>query len=154
MNFSYNEKLAKDNFIKEFQKAADDGLMNDIGQKLLKRAKEDKKYTKKFAEDFVEFAKNNEHIVKDSISKSFSLFERAHKNKFHLINRICFCAALLLTPLNCALENLLHPKVMNLIYSKQYPQKKNKLLGFYPTINEFITKIKGASLNASSKNRI
>ena len=59
-------------------------------------------------------------IQKDVLNKTFSEYKNAHTNLYHLKNRLCLAAAIILTPIICALENKLHPIIMDKIYEEEH----------------------------------
>ena len=129
--FSYNEKLQKEKFIDTFEKMADTApSIKNKSMEFIEGVK-NKGYSKKAAEDIVEI----------TLMTSFKNFEHARQNKFHLQNRICFVAALALTPLLCAIENYIHPKIMNKIYEKRAAKNPNRMVDM-PDFNTFLTNSK------------
>ena len=123
----YNEKFHKDTFTSTLQNAVKespesakraDELINSINTKGLSR-----KITEA-AEDFMETLPEKSKVL---AKKAFQDYGSAHKKLYHLQNRLCFAAAIILTPLICALENKLHPVVMDIIYEKQSAKIKEKI---------------------------
>ncbi len=117
--FSYNEKAAKDNFLKIFENTSNiekerNGLIEKINKKGL---------TKRLTDELDEVVtKANSSALK----KGFESYKASHKRLYHLQNRLCFAAALVLTPALCALENWAHPKVMD----KFFPKKKSNAMHY------------------------
>jgi len=107
--FSYNEKAAKESFIKKFRSTPDTGgLIEKINKKGL---------TKRFADELGEIVDKTDSSL---LKQSFENYKSTSKRLYHMQNRLCFAATLILTPALCALENWAHPKVMD----KFFPQKK------------------------------
>ncbi len=126
-NKQYNEKFYKDSFASTLKDAAKedsknaknaDKIINAINTKGLSR-----KITES-AEDLFETLPEKSKVI---TKKAFQDYGTAHKKLYHLQNRLCFIAAIVLTPLICALENKLHPIVMDKIYEKQSLGIKEKL---------------------------
>ena len=135
--FSYNEKQQRQNFVDTFEKLADGSeKLKNNSREFIKGIKE-KGYTKKAAEDIVELLNGADDRVKNAAMTSFKNYEHARQNKFHLQNRICFVAALVLTPLLCAIENYIHPKIMNKIYEKRLEKNSSKMVKM-PNIESFV----------------
>ena len=141
--FSYNEKLQREKFIDTFEKIADKTPKIKEKSKDFLTSIKDGGYTKKAAEDILEILDGADDKIKTAAIKSFKNFEHAHENKFHLQNRICFVAALLLTPFLCAIENYIHPKIMNKIYEKRAAKNPSKMVKM-PNIETFLNHAKGA----------
>lgn len=125
-NKQYNEKFFKDSFISTLEDTVKEnptdikkarGLIDNINAKGL---------TKKIAETAEILIETLPEKSKDLAKKAFQNYSTAHKKLYHLQNRLCFAAAIILTPLICALENKLHPIAMNKIYEKE-TQKTNKI---------------------------
>ena len=147
--FSYNEKLQKEKFIDTFEKMADTApSIKNKSMEFIEGVK-NKGYSKKAAEDIVEILDGADDKIKNTLMTSFKNFEHARQNKFHLQNRICFVAALALTPLLCAIENYIHPKIMNKIYEKRAAKNQDKMVKM-PNIEAFLNQAKGA---ASAQNK-
>lgn len=139
--FSYNEKLQKEKFIDTFEKMADTApSIKNKSMEFIEGVK-NKGYSKKAAEDIVEILDGADDKIKNTLMTSFKNFEHARQNKFHLQNRICFVAALALTPLLCAIENYIHPKIMNKIYEKRAAKNLNRMVDM-PDFNTFLTNSK------------
>lgn len=138
--FSYNEKRFKDAFVDCFKKNCKD-VKNS--KNFIEEVKT-QGYTKQVVENFEEISKNIGENVSETVKNSFKQFEMAHKNKFHLQNRICFLAALLLTPVLCKFEDFLHPKIMHLIYKNRENRENAKILNL--NMNDFINQTKKGGL--------
>ena len=118
-NKQYNEKFFKDSFTSTLRDAAKENsasakraeeLINNINVKGL---------TKKIAESAEDLIETLPEKSKDLAKKAFQDYNTAHRKLYHLQNRLCFAAAIILTPLICALENKLPPIVMDKIYEKE-----------------------------------
>lgn len=126
-NREYNEKFYKDSFVNTLKNAAKensestkkaDELINSINTKRLSR---------KTTESVEDFIKTLPEKSKSLAQKAFQNYSTAHKKLYHFQNRLCFAATIILTPLICALENKLHPIVMDKIYKIQSRHIKNKI---------------------------
>ncbi len=133
-NKQYNEKFFKDIFVSELEKSAQSGQKQaetaDIISKINKKG-----LGKKIIysiENYIEQAPKN---AQEGLQKSFLAYKTAHTKLGHLQNRLCFAAAILLTPLICALENKLHPIIMDKLYEKKPAQTTSA--------NEKNTKLQG-----------
>ena len=147
--FSYNEKLQKEKFIDTFEKLADKTPSIRAKSKEFAESIKNGGYSKKMADDLVEILDGVDEKVKLATIDSFKNFEHAHENKFHLQNRICFAAALILTPLLCAIENYIHPKIMNKIYEKRAEKNPSKMVKM-PDFHSFLN---GRKNSAATKAR-
>ncbi len=113
----YNEKLHKDIFIKELKNSVQEE--NDDIKNIIDTL--DKKgLSRKMKENIEDFIKTTPNDSKDVLNKAFSEYKNAHTNLYHLKNRLCFVAAIILTPIICALENKLHPIIMDKIYEEEH----------------------------------
>ena len=114
-DFSYNEKGATDTFLKTAQETAEKNEeFKNATKDFLEKVK-DKGFSNAIKDDFDDIvAKFDEDKIKNVVS-SFKNMEISHRRLYHLQNRLCFAAALILTPVICGFENFLHPRVMNLI---------------------------------------
>ena len=141
-DFSYNEKLKKAEFLEKIKECAP-SLEKD-SKEFLDKVKL-KGYSNEIREQFDDIACKLDDSVKNTIKGSFKEYEKTYKNQFHLKNRICFVAALILTPLLCALENKFHPIVMEKIFKLQHLDNKNNNADKFITMDEFVknTKAKG-----------
>ena len=137
--FSYNEKRFKNAFIDCFEKNCKKPESKSFIEGIKTQG-----YTKQLAENFDDIAKNFTDEAGIKIKETFKQFEMAHKNKFHLQNRICFLAALLLTPVLCKFEDFLHPKIMHLIYKNRENKENAKILNL--NMNDFINQTKKGGL--------
>ena len=135
--FSYNEKLQREKFIDTFEKISKKSASIKENSKNFIEEIKTTGYSKKAAEDIVEIVKGADDKAKEAIMTSFKNFEHARQNKFHLQNRICFVAALALTPLLCAIENYIHPKIMNKIYASRTASGNSKMVKM-PDIKTFV----------------
>lgn len=144
--FSYNEKGATDAFLKTAQKLTDnDEEFKTAASGFLEKIK-DKGFSNALKDDFDDIIANfDENKVKD-IVKSFKNMELAHRRLYHLQNRLCFAAALILTPVICGFENFLHPRVMNLI-----SKPKNKTIDEDEAINKNLSKIEAPWENSKKE---
>lgn len=104
--FSYNEKLAGDIFAKAVKENAENP---DAFTDLLERLNA-KGFGKKLGDELGKLVSNCDS---KSIKSSFKKLKTTNQRLYHLQNRACFAAAILLTPAICALEDWLHPKVMS-----------------------------------------
>lgn len=138
-DFSYNEKYYKDAFIDCFEKKC-----KDANSKVFLEEVKTQGFTKQIAQSFEDISKNFTDEAGGKIKESFKQFQSAHKNKFHLQNRVCFLAALLLTPVLCKFEDFLHPKIMHLIYKNRENRENAKILNL--NMREFINQTKNGGL--------
>jgi len=134
-DFSYNEKLKRKEFIDTFEKCTN--TSENVSKDFLDELKS-KGYSTKVLEQFDDIISNLDDTSKNTLKRSFKEYERTYKNQFHLKNRVCFLAALVLTPLLCAIENKLHPPIMEKIFKLQHLEPKTEtadklvsLLKFY-----------------------
>ncbi len=133
-DFSYNQKKFKEDFIKLLEELK---LNNNLAQKIKEQG-----YSKNIASEFCDFIKTvNNKTTKDKLNLAFSKFEAAYKNQFHLKNRICFLFALVLTPLLCAIENYIHPKVMKKVYNYEHTHQKLVHNILKPDMKKFMANI-------------
>lgn len=136
--FSYNQKKFKEEFLNVFEK----NIVGKTGQnknKLIEKIKT-QGYSKQIAQEFDDFIKTADSSIQKELIPVFKKFETTYKNQFHLKNRICFLGAIILTPLLCAIENYLHPKIMKKIYNYEYNHQKIKPHHKFLNINQFIEK--------------
>jgi len=128
----YNEKFHRDAFISSMRNAAQsnaetaleaENIVKLIDKKGLKRI------TAESIEDFIEKSPAN---LKEGLKISFKNYSDSHKKLFHLQNRLCFAAAIALTPLLCALENKIHPIVMDKIYKEEEKHARTAAAGKVP----------------------
>ncbi|MDO5437574.1 MAG: hypothetical protein Q4F80_05195 [bacterium] len=131
-DFSYNEKKMKEAFVDTFEKHNP----KEKAGEFIKTIKE-KGYTKKTAELFEEISAPLVGKAKEETVSAFKKLESTHKNQFHLKNRICFMAALVLTPVLCAIENKAHPKIMDMLYQKR-DKKRPKMPDLLPDLKDFL----------------
>lgn len=139
-DFSYNEKKFKKEFIDCFenQAKADENLKKH-SKDFIEKVKS-KGCTKNVIDDFDEIIKKTGENTGEILKKSFKGFETAHKNKFHLQNRLCFIAAIALTPLLCEIEDYLHPKIMHALYKNREKKDNGPILNI--TMNEYLNETK------------
>lgn len=138
-DFSYNEKKFRQSFVDCFEsQAKNDSALKDT-KDFIETIKS-KGYTKKMAESFDDILEKTGEETSKVLKKSFTQFESVHKNKFHLQNRVCFGAALLLTPLLCKMEDILHPKIMNLLYKNRENQQNGQKLNL--SMTQFVAQTK------------
>ena len=122
-DFSYNEAAAKEFFIEKLKFATKEN--SDLAKnchKLVDRLNK-KGLGKNLKEDFEQTFENYGENYKKCLKEALEKLDTTHKNLYHLQNRICFLAAIVLTPLLCKAEDYLFPKVMNLIINKKETQK-------------------------------
>lgn len=137
--FSYNEKLFRDKFVKTIEQVSNaDDTVKEMAPDLIENLNKNG-YTKKMADEFSQTLQTLGDSAKAPLKDSFRRFEKAYKNQFHLKNRICFVAALTLTPILCAIENWAHPKIMNKIYEHR---NRNKIPPKYIDMDTFINSAK------------
>lgn len=122
-SFSYNTQTAKQSFVDVFEKEKSVLVGADKFLETLNK----KGYCKKTVEQFKETMQNADSTIKENVESAFKSYEKVYKNTFHLKNRICFGAALILTPLLCNLEDKLHPKIMDLIAKNKNPDTHNNV---------------------------
>lgn len=129
--FSYNEKLYKDEFISALNQAAKtDENFSKKTPELLERLNK-KGLGKNLKEDFVELIESSAEDTAKTLKKSLDNYDGAHKRLYHLQNRICFAAAIVLTPLLCKAEDYFFPKIMKKI--KPAPKKEGgrRIISFH-----------------------
>ena len=139
-NFSYNEKLKRTKFINVFQKYAPS--LKEKSKGFLDEVKS-KGYSNKIIEQFDDITANLNEPTKKIIKGSFKEYEKTYKNLFHLKNRLCFAAALVLTPLLCALENKIHPAIMDKIFKLQHLDRKKEVVKKPGIFDDFIKTTNG-----------
>ena len=133
-DFSYNEKLKRKEFIDTFEKCSN--ISKEASKDFLDELKS-KGYSLKVQEQFDDIISNLDDTAKNTLKKSFKGYERTYKNQFHLKNRVCFLAALVLTPLLCAIENKLHPPIMEKIFKLQHLEPKPNAANKIITLQKF-----------------
>ena len=134
--FSYNEKGATDTFLKKAQELTENNKdFKGASSEFLKKIKE-KGFSNTLKDDFDDIIANFDEDKVKEVVKSFKNMELAHRRLYHLQNRLCFAAALILTPVICGFENFLHPRVMNLI-----SKPKNKAVNEVEAISKNLSKI-------------
>ncbi len=120
--FSYNEKFATDNFIKAAKNIAEnDKSFKENSKELLKKI-ETSGFSNNMKDDFDDLILNFGKDKAENLIKSFKNMSLAHNRLYHLQNRLCFAAALILTPVICGFENFMLPRVMKLIGKNKNPQ--------------------------------
>lgn len=134
-NRQYNEKFYKDIFVSNLEKSFKSNSEQSLKAKELVEKINKKGLGKKIIENVDDFIAESAKQNKDLLKKSFSEYKNAHKKLFHLQNRLCFAAAIVLTPLICGLENKLHPIVMDKIYEEEGKIEKAKALKHNKTNN-------------------
>ncbi len=113
--FSYNEKSATDNFLKTAKEIEEkDSTFKESAKELIGKI-EEKGFSNFLRDDFDDIMANFDEEKMKELVESFKKMELSHRRLYHLQNRLCFAAALILTPIICGFENFLHPRVMNLI---------------------------------------
>jgi len=135
--FSYNALKKKDEFISTLKNIS-------LNSKEAQQKEQDilealKTGSKDLSGDVLNLAKLIDENSSAILKTSFEAFEKAKKNQFHLKNRICFLAAILLTPVLCALENKIHPIIMNKFFEKQ---DKHPSTVKFMSMNEFSNQTK------------
>ena len=125
VNRQYNEKFYKDIFVSNMEKSFEDTKKAEEAKNLIEKINK-KGLGRKITENIDDFIANSPKQSRDLLKKSFKEYKNAHKKLFHLQNRLCFAAAILLTPLICALENKFHPIIMDKIYEEEGKMEKAK----------------------------
>lgn len=114
-NFSYNEKSATDNFLKTAKETAEKNAAFKENTKDFVKKIENNGFANSMKDDFDDIiAKFGKEKMEDLID-AFKKMELSHNRLYHLQNRLCFAAALILTPVICGFENFMLPRVMKLI---------------------------------------
>ena len=139
-NFSYNEELKRNKFVGLFQKYAPS--LKEKSKGFLDEVKS-KGYSNKIIEQFDDITSNLNDPAKKILKGAFKEYEKTYKNQFHLKNRLCFVAALVLTPLLCALENKLHPAIMDKIFKLQHLDRKKEKVKKNGIFDDFIKTTNG-----------
>lgn len=121
-NRQYNEKYFKDKFVSSLKASSKGSKKRKEAGKIIDIVNE-KGLTRKTTEAIEDFIKTVPKDARKAVQKSFNNYQGAHKRLFHLQNRLCFLAAIIMTPLLCALENKLHPIVMDKIYEEEAKHK-------------------------------
>ena len=148
-DFSFNEKAAKDNFVKTAKEMAEkDSTFKENASEFLKKV-EEKGFTNQIKDDFDDIVAQLDETKVKGLVDSFKRMELSHRRLYHLQNRLCFAAALILTPVICAFENFLHPKVMNLI--KKPKEGKVETLDTEEAINENLSKMQAPWENSKKE---
>lgn len=130
-NFSYNEKLYKDKFIDSVKSAAkEDKNFESISSELLEKLNK-KGFGKNLKENFYDAIENSSISTKETLKKSLKEFDSTHKRLYHLQNRICFVAAIALTPILCKAEDYFFPKIMKLIKHPEENKKTKMKISLY-----------------------
>jgi len=143
----YNEKFYQDKFIKELKNSAGE---NNSEVKNIVETIDKKGFSRKAAEGIEDFIKNASDNSKEALNQAFSQYKTAHTNLYHLQNRLCFAAAIILTPIICALENKFHPIIMDIIYEEEHKAEERKHPK--PKFLNFIS-FENFKLNLSNKER-
>lgn len=121
----YNENEAKKMFLYLVQQASQNDETFAQKSKELVEKLEKEGLSKNIKENFENLIKNSKNNTdKKLLSAALSGYDCTKKRLFHLQNRVCFIAALALTPILCKAEDFIFPKIMNLIIKK--PQKQIK----------------------------
>lgn len=132
-NFSYNEKLFKEKFISNIENTfQNDKNLKETCANLVEKLNK-KGLGKNLKEEFEEIIKKSSPNAKDALKKSLKDFDETHKRLYHLQNRVCFVAAIVLTPILCKAEDYFFPKIMNLIKKPQKQTSTRKTI----SINSF-----------------
>ncbi len=131
---SYNEKAAKDFFVKTLNEAGQsNSSLKEACIELVEKLNK-KGYSRNLKEDFEQAIQTHGADFKKPLKEALSNLDTTHKNLYHLQNRTCFIAAIILTPILCKAEDYFFPKVMNLIIKK--PEKKQQPKKFF-SLNHF-----------------
>lgn len=113
-DFSYNEKAATDSFMKSAKEMAEKDLtFKENSKELLEKVK-NSGFSNNMKDDFDDIITKFDKEKLSGVVESFKKMELSHKRLYHLQNRLCFAAALLLTPVICGFENFMLPRVMKL----------------------------------------
>lgn len=139
----YNEKFHRDEFISTVKNIKSKDELKS-GEKIIKTI-EAKGLTRKVTEDIEDFIKTVPKESKEAVKKAFAGYRGAHKRLFHLQNRLCFLAAIIMTPILCALENKLHPIVMDKIYEEEAKHQPKPKIKNPIEMHNFIKSISGGS---------
>ncbi len=107
--YSFNSR----SFRKKFEQSLEDVAGLDTLKKELKKKKG---LTKRLTYEFEEAISNINNKV---VTEAFENFRKVDKRLFHLKSRFSFAGLLLTMPLVCAIENKVHPKLMELIKRKK-----------------------------------
>lgn len=123
---SYNERAAKEEFISIFNAAClDNPTMKKNGAELIEKLNK-KGLSKSLKEELQELINNYGKNFKKPLNQALVNFDKTHKNLYHLQNRVCFAAAIILTPLLCKAEDYFFPKVMSLLGKKSQNSQKTQ----------------------------
>lgn len=121
--FSYNEKAAKEGFTTALQEAAKkDETLKTKSVELIERLNK-KGLNSNLKDAFQDSFEKLPEETSKALKKSLENYDTTHKRLYHLQNRVCFVAAIVLTPLLCAAEDFLFPKVMKLLKGEKTPPK-------------------------------
>lgn len=123
---SYNEKSAKENFIKALNKASGENLELEKSCKEIVEKLNKKGFGRIIKEDFEQAIENFGGNYKKELKESLKNLDLTHKRLYHLQNRVSFVAAIALTPILCKAEDYFFPKVMNKIVKKPENNSKPK----------------------------
>ncbi len=126
LNRQYNEKFYEDIFISDLKNSAVNSHQKAEAGTIIEKINK-KGLSKKTIYAIDGYIETIAKPAQEGLKKTFSNYKTAHTKLGHLQNRLCFAAAILLTPLICALENKLHPIVMDKLYEKKaIPNAQNK----------------------------
>lgn len=114
----YNEKFFKNKFVAKLAETAKGQPIEEKTNTIIEILNK-KELSRKLTQNIEDFINTFPKQSKEILENSFNEYKATHKNLFHLQNRICFIAAIIMTPLLCALENKLHPIIMDKIYEKE-----------------------------------
>ena len=120
-DFSYNAKSARDTFIASFDDMLKSSPPKGAEIKHIAKLKQTLSKTRpprKTIQELNQIISSSSTHLKQQAKKSLDNFNTTHKRLFHLESRFSFIVAMLAIPFVCALENWLHPKVMEFINKK------------------------------------
>lgn len=124
---SYNENLYRGKFILSVKNAArEDENFKTVSDGLLEKLNK-KGLGKNLRDDFYDIIEQTSAGTKESLKKSLKDYDTVHKRLYHLQNRVCFVAAIALTPLLCKAEDYFFPKIMNLIKPNKQPSSRRRI---------------------------
>ena len=135
----YNENEAKKTFLYFVKKVSQsDEVFEENSKKLIENI-EHKGLTRKIKEEFELLIRNaSDNMSKKNLLAALNNYELTHKRLYHLQNRVCFIAAIALTPILCKIEDYFFPKIMNFITKNKTQKPQTKKIF---TINHFKSQI-------------
>ncbi len=128
----YNEKFFKDKFVSSLNDTVKNNTDIKDGADKIINSLNNKGLTKKIGENIENLIKTMPEETGKLIGQNYDKYKNVHRNLFHLQNRLCFIAAIVMTPILCALENKLHPVIMDKIYEKENVNAHKKAAGLAP----------------------